>query len=618
MSLLLLALLACRPSPDPTTSGPTPPQPTSATDDTDDTGPPTGDTAITTVLPTGDTTVAITGDTHATGATANTAATGTTAHTGVPAPPTDTCGRPIEADDTNDTGACGTFPATYPYDTAPPPLADTGIDCPGDTAAPPACPQLEWVLHLPGDTDVWIDDLSTFPNGDVLVLGSDERGVTFHEGEPNEFRVPEVCPGVPATPWLARIDGDGQLVWARRPVDGCSDILTQGLVMNAQGDAAAFGTFTTWTSDPITFGPGSANAFDSPPPDGHQDLWVAAFDEHGELLHGHVISAPEVDGDNVESILAIALADDGTLYASGQFRDRITLDPQQPWVTTLQGDPLPTYDPNAKVMWLAAWNADGSLRWARTDATGGRGAGIPAAIHPSDAGPTVLTLGANEVLWDACGEHETAQSMVVNGATPAAELRYDAASGATTAHRIIDWYPSFPHAVEGGFLLPETRYTTDEPLALGDDIVLPPVSHSLVYQTDTCSTYAWASTNRGSIAGSTMIHDADLRHGYAAIAGNGEGLPRETTFGCGETLPPGDGSQRWGWYLFTDQGEGLCGAAIPVPRSFSATDWGIGIAPDGLYFASSWVGRGRVAEGTPLAFELDSSDADVLLYRYRW
>ena len=44
----------------------------------------------------------------------------------------------------------------------------------------------------------------------------------------------------------------------------------------------------------------------------------------------------------------------------------------------------------------------------------------------------------------------------------------------------------------------------------------------------------------------------------------------------------------------------------------------LGIAPDGLYFASSWVGRGRVAEGTPLAFELDSSDADVLLYRYSW
>jgi hypothetical protein len=620
MIIALLLTIACRTDPTPTPA-PEPTAPAPSVDTIQSTSP-TGDTA-TTWLPTGDT--ATTGHTSSpsTATTATTADTGTTAHTGATGdtgPLLDTCGRPVDlaTPSTADTGACGQFPASYPADTAAPPVADTGIDCTTDTANPVACPQLAWVLHLPGDTDAWLDDIDTFPNGDLLLVGSDERGMTFHEGEPNEYRVPEICPGLPATPFVARIDADGQLVWAMRPVDGCDTIHTTDVVVNSEGDFAVYGLyFANPGNQTITFQPASANSFVSPPPEGTHDIWVAAYDDQGELLHGHVVSAPRfADYSEHEDIDAIALADDGTLYAAGRFKGELTIDPQEPWATQLLGDPQPTDDPNAKTLWIAAWNADGSLRWARTDATGGKGTGIPKAISASTDQVAMVAIGQGEVLWDACGEEERATDVSPGGGSPSSLVQYSAADGTTTHVDTLTYYANNTNAVsDGGFLVPLVRLGQG-PLALGEH-VLPEGSAGIAHLGRTCGHYPWVAINHESVAGA-LIYDAAMTQGYAAVAGLNSSVPVPGSFECGGPLPTGNGPVKWSWYLFSDEGDGYCGDTIDVPDQYFLTDIGVAVDEGGLYFSSSWVGRGTVAAGTAHAFDIDTTTGDLLVYRYAW
>jgi hypothetical protein len=618
MSLALLLLLACRPG----EGGPAPvptPLPTPGTPGT----PPTGDTALTetatTTLPTANTglTLLHTADTGTTIPTpTGDTALQPTAGTGDTAPLTDTCGRPIASTQatatgsTADTGACGVFPKGYPVDTAPPPIADTGLDCPTDTATPAACPELAWILHLPGDTDAWLDDLDTFPNGDLLVAGSDERGVTFHEGEPNEFRVPEICPGLPATPFVARIDPDGQLVWAMRPVDGCELVKQESVVVNASGSFATYGTFASDFNQTVTFGPSSPNSFVHPPPAGHSDIWLAAFDDGGELLHGHVVSGPETAFLD-ESIDAIALADDGTLYAAGKLRGEVTIDPQEAWATRLYGAPQPTDDPNAREIWLAAWNADGSLRWARTDATGGKGTGIPQALHPDGDDVVLYADGANEVLWDACGPHETAQQFT-GDSTPRAILRYAAATGITRSHRTDPHSPNEVWTAPFGFIFEDFA---DDALAVGDTIVPKHRTYVPRYGT-TCDRYVGVTHSADSDI-AMVVRDIAVSDDYLLLAGRATFSNDVTEFTCGPALPS-PSSLQWEWYLLQADGHPVCGAAIQVTDDYRLTDYGAALDDGGLYFSSSWVGTGRVAEGTAHEIEIDTTTGDLLIFRYTW
>jgi hypothetical protein len=63
----------------------------------------------------------------------------------------------------------------------------------------------------------------------------------------------------------------------------------------------------------------------------------------------------------------------------------------------------------------------------------------------------------------------------------------------------------------------------------------------------------------------------------------------------------------------------LCGDSIKADEVPLGASYGAALDEGGnLYYASSFKGRGRIAEGTPHELVLDTDDSDVILLRYEW
>jgi hypothetical protein len=159
------------------------------------------------------------------------------------------------------------------------------------------------------------------------------------------------------------------------------------------------------------------------------------------------------------------------------------------------------------------------------------------------------------------------------------------------------------------------RYIDDPPVEAGQHII-PSASTSLVRLDATCDNHTWVVSNRNSLEG-RLGRDIDWGHGYAAVAGQVFN-DAPIAYDCSPSIPTTSPEDLWAWYLFTDQGEGVCGATLHVPDSYFLTDFGVAIDAAGLYFSSSWVGTGTVAAGTPHAFDIDTTTGDLLVYRYAW
>jgi hypothetical protein len=412
------------------------------------------------------------------------------------------------------------------------------------------------------------------------------------------------------TPWIARIDSEGDLVWAMRPVDGCSSIHPGDLHVSESGLFAAWGDYHR---DPITFAPGTASAWESPPVQGSADLWVASFDADGTYLQGHVLVQDDYPDMSDERIRYGAVADDGTLYAAGEFQHSITIDPGEPWEVTLSGETA-SYKHD---IWVAAWNADGSLRWARRDGSGDRGTASVAAILVDSDGPSLLAIGVDEVIWDACGAMEVAQDMGVNEAF--AIVRYDGMTGETMEVRTVEGRVAGAGMVSGGFMTYGNSYLGEEAQQFGPDVVPAPSSYISRYSTQ-CDDFRWATYNPTGL-GMTGVHDFDLRGGYVVAAGYGTSLAWQLTtqYGCGPNLGTTPDALHWQWYLFSEQGEPLCGDSIKADQPIPGSSYGAALDESGnLYFAASLYGRARIAEGTPHEVLIDAEDVDVVLLRYEW
>jgi hypothetical protein len=317
----------------------------------DDTAP-TGDTATSTVAPTGDT-----GDTGP---------------------------EPI------DTGPCGVVPPPA-VDTAPPPVADTAEpEC--DPGCLAACPQVEWVFHLPGGTDVSLFDMESMPDGGFILAGDDERGVTFNEGLPDEIVVDETCPSVRNDAYLARIDGSGHTTWAHRVVDSCFTAHVEEASVAPDGTIALYGGYF---DDVATMAPGAPTPVSLAPPVDYHDEWVAAYAPDGTFLQGHGV-ATELDEYYVK---AVTTDEEGNLYAIGDFDQRVTFDAGMPQEHTLTHTGI--------AMFVISWDPTGAVRWSHIDALDADYNSIEVYDAFAESGRLSIIAKANNTLWNACGTHET-------------------------------------------------------------------------------------------------------------------------------------------------------------------------------------------------------------------
>ena len=507
---LLLALLACRGA-DPSASTPTP-----SSLSTLPTTQPTGETPIghtgetaTTVQPT-----SVTGVTGATGTpTADTstsetglATTGLTGATGYTSLTGDSCMMPMSTGDTaagtvatgntGDSGqACGALPMSWellPDD--PCAVPDPGVTCPevgsADTGTTDlACPQIDWVLHGTGFDDQEVVDVLPMSNGDLMVVGIETAGVLLGEGRPDEVFVPPDCSSSHSG-WYARLAPDGTIRWADRLTDSCSLASIQG----TRGVPLAHGVLIwgKYQNSGITVAANSSNPLEIPgpgPSDTHQ-FW-ALVGEDGTPLTAGAIKDPSLASYRSDvKIDDMTAGPDGSIYAGGTFEGGAVFNHGEPDEFLLT---VPDGAINVdRMAWLAAWNPDGTLRWARTEGELYSGVENPRGNSFKLNGGGRLDLEGDrlrifstadfDMLFDACGPYET------YARTPDwFEVFYDTQTGdllgAPTFHRTMNirGYEDTPHGQVffgrtyengqvGGIQYPEEEF---EVVYVGDSYGVP-------------------------------------------------------------------------------------------------------------------------------------------------
>jgi hypothetical protein len=212
---------------------------------------------------------------------------------------------------------------------------------------------------------------------------------------------------------------------------------------------------------------------------------------------------------------------------------------------------------------------------------------------------------------------EVAQDMGVNEAF--AVVRYDGMTGETVEVRTAEGRVAGAAMVSGGFMAFGSSYLGQEAQRFGDDVVPAPSSYIGRYSVH-CDDFRWARYNPTGL-GMTGVSDFDLGGGYVVAAGYGTSLAWQLTtqYGCGPNLGTTPDAIHWQWYLFDERGEPLCGDSIKADEVPLGASYGAALDEGGnLYYAASFKGRGRIAEGTPHELVLDTDDSDVILLRYEW
>ena len=634
MGALVLLLLACRPT-DPTRSvseptDPTLTTPTSPIDSapTSVTGLPattaqTGTTAET--APTGTTGTATSG-TSITGSTADTCPTAATAHTGNPhtdAPFTADTAADCPADPftvavgLGDTAtACGDLP-----DDIPAPcvrqrrVEQTELSCvstTGDTSATPACPTFDWALHARSPYTQNVVAMDTLPDGDILIVGQYQLTFTVAEGRPDETTITQAC-GVRNNGYVLRLRPDGTVVWGYPLVDSCLNAWVQGMRITPQGNILVWGEHM---GDELTLRYGHPQALSLPatPTDafgGHEsEYWWALLDPGGAPIQLHSVSAPGDHG----RIIDMDASPSGTVVAVGlDFDGVLTLDARGPSPVTLADDP-----DDDQPIWIAAWNADGTPRWAKLEMRGPELFGnTSAAVRALDDSVVVHVQVNSPAIFGRCENQQT----VVNGTgeLPTGLLRLGPEDGALQEPVRLRILPAVQALARDG----------DRWLAAGrvQQGYHPTVLHGHALEDNQGAIFRLRDDGSptGPHAASVDTNGTSIES--VAVADDGwilTGGPTTTTAGaplqwqCGPVVASGDGGQsRVTWHLFTPDLEPTCGGTLGISDDYMFGTATVAFDNDqGFVVASSLSEPLTIERGTPYEQTFDPILSDLLVVRY--
>jgi len=635
MGALVLLLLACRPT-DPTRSvseptDPTLTTPTSPIDSapTSVTGLPattaqTGTTAET--APTGTTGTATSG-TSITGSTADTCPTAATAHTGNPhtdAPFTADTAADCPADPftvavgLGDTAtACGDLP-----DDIPAPcvrqrrVEQTELSCvstTGDTSATPACPTFDWALHAHSIYTQNVVAMDTLPDGDIVIVGQHQISFTVAQGRPDETTITQACGGLVENGYILRLRPDGTVVWGYPLVDSCEAAWVEGMRVTPQGHILTWGTHY---GPPLSLRPDHPGALSIPAtpetPSGswEHERWWALVDADAAPLQLHAITAPG----GAEHITDMDAAADGTVFAVGtDFDDALTLSAGTPDALVLPDDP-----DDDQPIWVAAWNPDGTPRWAKLEMRGPELLGNMATAIRAHEDHVFVQLQINSAgIFGHCEPNQT----IANGGgyMPRGMMRLDAATGELAEPLRLRILPDMEQIVRDG----DTWLVTGRVREGYEPIVLD--GHQL--EDAQAALYRLDSQGRptGTIAASTAFNSTGLE--TIAVAADGYvlvGGPTWTSLGdpiqwqCGPVVGNGDGRMnRVTWHLFTPELEPVCGGTLGIcDRYMDGTATVAFDAEGGVVVASTLEDSLTIERGTPNEQTFHSWTNDLLVVRY--
>lgn len=231
--------------------------------------------------------------------------------------------------------------------------SDGGADAtrPDGDASTPGTGNLVWVKAAGGVSRDETKAIAALPDGTFFVAGEiDSQAAVFGAGETNETTLSATAGS--ADVLLARYDGGGSLIWARRVGGGPSGGDDEGLAVAAFADGSSViaGLFEA----SCTFGPGTPN--ETTFTGGGNEIFLARHDDAGNLVWAKHVIGTQDD----ERATAISGFTDGSFVVAG----------------TMFGPGARTFGPGEanetvvnqsaeRTVFLARYETDGTLAWVR-------------------------------------------------------------------------------------------------------------------------------------------------------------------------------------------------------------------------------------------------------------
>jgi uncharacterized delta-60 repeat protein len=224
--------------------------------------------------------------------------------------------------------------------------------------------------------------VASLADGSALVTGQFESTAIFGPGHDNET---SLTAAGSIDIFVAKYNPDGTLAWAKR-AGGSAPDYGAGIAPFRDGTCVVTGSFSL----NATFGPGEPNETSLAAPGGNEEIFVAKYNANGTLAW-----AKRAGGSYNDGGFGIAILPNRATLVGGYFTDVATFGPGEPNETTFTS--VSHWD-----MFLAKYNADGSLAWARqAGSTGADGAGGIALFRDGTAVVTgmyggQITFGTGE------------------------------------------------------------------------------------------------------------------------------------------------------------------------------------------------------------------------------
>jgi hypothetical protein len=273
--------------------------------------------------------------------------------------------------------------------------------------------ELDWARATAG---TWADELGCYHtsaaalgDGSVVIKGTFAEGATFGFGEPAEITLE--ASGA-RDDFLARYDGTGGLIWARRLGGeggaGGVDVLSGGgLVVSGDFEHMA------------VFGEGDPNEVELTSA-GHRDVYLAVIDGGGSLVW-----AERAGSSGLETTTGVAALADGAFLVFGAFMNQMLFDYQEPTQIELESA-------GSDTSFVARFDGAGVAQWAIPIGGGGwldvrsiaalPDGGFAATGLFDDVAPALLGDGTSrETVIESTGGHDVfaaffdAQGVLVSG-----------------------------------------------------------------------------------------------------------------------------------------------------------------------------------------------------------
>ena len=254
-----------------------------------------------------------------------------------------------------------------------------------------------WVKQVGSKADEGAGYITRLPDGDLLIFGGIDEDIIFGEGEKNETRMTVKCNGEEyndggldggdggdmdagadsgkdggvdsgggcqadnnyCSQFIAKYTSSGTLVWVRHFVGPHTAVGFGGIAGFPDGSFVVTGNYygiavfgyqetneTTLRSEGLCDEQSYQNS---------DDIFIASYDSQGNLKW-----AKSAGGDKEDTVRGIASYKDGTIYITGDFQGKATFGKGEKIETVLE--PLGTGD-----IFVAKYNPDGTLAWARRD-----------------------------------------------------------------------------------------------------------------------------------------------------------------------------------------------------------------------------------------------------------